>query len=250
MSSFLKAVLVVSFLLLAPMLSVASPIVFETEDGIEISADIEHPEAGTEPQPAVIFIHQGGQDKSEWIRTDLYRHVVQSGMVALAYDVRGHGASGGQGGRALFDDPDRAPKDLEAALAYLVAHDNVDPARIAIVGSSIGANLAFVGLSRPDIEIRTAVAISGKTSAWVNLAGGPDAITVPSSAYLIASEKEQGGLRAVWAREMYEASAEPRQLEIVQGSGAHGTDIVETSPELQSRILDWLSTHLLVSDRG
>ena len=43
MSSFLKAVLVVSFLLLAPMLSVASPIVFETEDGIEISADIEHP---------------------------------------------------------------------------------------------------------------------------------------------------------------------------------------------------------------
>ena len=231
-------------LLATPLSAQATPVTFETEDGVTISADIEFPEAEQDQRPAIIFIHQGGSGKSEWVETELYKQVVKHGMVALAYDVRGHGDSGGKGGRSLFDDPKRAPKDLHAALKFLAAQRNIDMSRIAIVGSSIGANLALVGLSDPKLGIKTAVAISGKTSAWINLAGGPEAITTPSSVYLIAAENEQGGLRAVWAKEMFDASSDPRQLEIVPGSDRHGTNIVTNAPELERRILNWLTEHL------
>ena len=244
MWSYIKSGLVLVSLLGVPLQAMADPITFETSDGFEISGDIEFPKSGLGPSPAVIFIHQGGSDKSEWMETNLYKHVVQQGMVAFAYDVRGHGQSDGKMSRSLFDDPKRAPKDLEAALDFLAGQDTIDMTRIAIVGSSIGANLALVGLSNPELDVKTAVAISGKTSAWINLAGGPDKVTKPSSVYLIAAENEQRGLRALWAKEMFEASSEPRQLEIVPKSSLHGTHIVENSPELQSRILDWLKKHL------
>ena len=244
MPSCLKTVLIMLSLIFAPLLAHASPVTFETEDGVKISADIAFPETVSEPVPAVIFIHQGGSDKSEWTQTDLYAQIVQQGMVALAYDVRGHGQSEGRGGRSLFDDPERAPKDLQAALQFLAGQEHVDASRIAIVGSSIGANLALVGLSKPELEVKTAIAISGKTSAWINLAGGAEAATTPSSIYLIAAEHEQDGLRAVWAQEIYDASADPRQVEIVPGAHQHGTGIIASRPDLQQRILNWLATHL------
>lgn len=240
----LKAALILLSLIGAPVLAAASPVTFDTEDGVTISADIELPTPGTGPRPAVIFIHQGGSDKSEWLKTELYQKVLEHGMATLAYDIRGHGQSEGRGDRGLFDDPDRAPKDLEAALHFLSTQENIDMSRIAIIGSSIGANLALVGLSNPELDIKTAIAISGKTSAWINLAGGPDAVSTPSSVYLIAAENEQGGLRAAWAQEMFDASSKPRQLEIVPGSNKHGTDIIADSPDLQRRLLNWLTEHL------
>ena len=244
MPSCLKTVLIMLSLIFAPLLAHASPVTFETEDGVKINADIAFPETVSEPVPAVIFIHQGGSDKSEWTQTDLYAQIVQQGMVALAYDVRGHGQSEGRGGRSLFDDPARAPKDLQAALQFLAGQEHVDASRIAIVGSSIGANLALVGLSKPELEVKTAIAISGKTSAWINLAGGAEAATTPSSVYLIAAEHEQDGLRAIWAQEIYDASADPRQVDIIPGAHQHGTGIIANRPDLQQRILNWLATHL------
>jgi len=89
---------------IAPEGPLIDTVTFQTRDHVEISATVSVPETGQKNYPAVIFIHQGGSDKSEWTSTELYKNVVSSGMVAMAYDVRGHGLSGGKGGRALFDD--------------------------------------------------------------------------------------------------------------------------------------------------
>lgn len=244
MSSCVKSILALLSLLVLPLSAFASPVTFQTEDGIEISGDIEFPKANAKLRPAVIFIHQGGSDKSEWIETDLYKRVVQQGLVAFSYDVRGHGASTGSRKGNIFNDPNRSPKDLKAALGFLAAQESIDTTRIGIVGSSIGANLALVGLSNLEFDIKTAVAISGKTSAWINLAGGSEAMVPLASAYLIAGEKEQNGKRATWAKEIFDMASEPKALEIVAGSREHGTEIVKRSPELQTRICNWLTTHL------
>ena len=244
MGSYIKSVLVMLAILAVPLRAMADSVTFETEDGFEISGDIEFPKSNSGLKAAVIFIHQGGSDKSEWIETDLYKWVVDKGMVAFSYDVRGHGQSDGKFDYELFDDPDRAPKDLKAALQFLASQDNINTNRIGIVGSSIGANLAMVGVSHPEFDVQTAVAISGKTSAWLNLAEGAEGIDTASSVYLIAGEEEQSGKRAAWAKEMFDMASDPRKLEIIAGSSAHGTKLFKDAPELQTRICKWLEGRL------
>ena len=112
------------------------------------------------------------------------------------------------------------------------------------MGSSIGANLAMVGVSHPEFNVQTAVAISGKTSAWLNLAGTAEPLEQPKSVYLIAGEDEQGGKRGEWAKEMYDMASDPKKLEIVSGSGAHGTKLFKDAPKLQTRICKWLEGRL------
>ena len=217
------------------------PISFTTDDGIEISAVIDGIEESANSQPAVVFIHQGGSDKSEWTKTALFKQVVAKGMVALAYDVRGHGQSGGKADfSTLFDDPNQAPKDLQAALAYIRSLPSVDKSRIAIVGASIGSNLAAMATALPEYGVKTAVAISGKAAAVYNLAGtAPDKLAI-RSVFHIASEHEQDGLRKSWAEELYAVTANPRRLEIVASSNGHGVSIFADDPSLANRVMEWL----------
>lgn len=216
-----------------------------TTDGVSISALLREPAGTSAGRPAVIFVHQGGSSKAEWTSTDLFQRVVGEGWLALAYDIRGHGDSGGQADiSTLFDDPAQAPLDLLASIDFLQKHQRVDDARIAVVGASIGSNLACVAVGNDAFAVKTAVAISGKTSAVFNLAGGEDQIPNLSSVYHIASELEQDGQRAEWASEMYGLTRGPRKLEITAGSSGHGVSIFNDDSSLQMRILAWLQETL------
>ena len=210
-----------------------------TTDGVTLRGELGIPAAKSDSYPAVILIHQGGSDRSEW--NELARKLLASRYAVLAYDVRGHGESDGvEDVRALFDDPDQAPLDLRAAIALLRSDERIDADRIAVVGSSIGSNLACVASAQ--MGIKTAVAISGKTSAVLNLAGD-DALQL-ESVFHISSERDQDGKRAAWAEELYERTTAPRKLEIVEGSSAHGVSIFGDAPRLPERIVDWLRATL------
>lgn len=212
-----------------------------TTDGVELSATTRIDADIHGPVPAVIFIHQGGSSKEEWVSLPIFNAVADAGMCALAFDRRGHGESGGDADfSTLFDDPNQSPRDLEAALEWLERTGQVDMDRVAVVGASIGANLAVVAAGSSRFDVRSAVAISGKTSAALNLAGGDGYLEDLKTVFMISSELEQGGQRALWATEMYEMSAQPRRLEIVPGSRGHGVSVIADDPSLQKRILDWL----------
>jgi hypothetical protein len=60
------------------------------------------------------------------------------------------------------------------------------------------------------------------------------------SVFMIASELEEDGKRAVWAQEIFNAADNPRQIEIVSGSNRHGVSIFSDDPALQDKILSWL----------
>ena len=217
----------------------------QTDDAVEIRAVLAAPAPGGSSRPAVVFIHQGGSSKEEWLDTALFGDVVREGWVALAYDIRGHGESGGEVDfDTFFDDPDEAPRDLRAVLDHLLTLEQVDAERIAVVGASIGSNLACVAAGSAGFPVKTAVAISGKTSAVFNLAGGRDRLTELRSVFHIASELEQSGRRAEWATELYSLTAVPRRLEIVGDASSHGVSIFADDPALQSRILSWLRATL------
>ena len=214
---------------------------FSTDDNITIVATVSEPSNVKDNTAAVIFIHQGGSSRQEWASLEIFRQISEQGMLALAYDVRGHGESSGEADfSTLFDDPLQAPRDLAAAIDWLEQSGQVDMSRIAIVGASIGANLACVAAGSRDFNIKTAVAMSAKVSAVFNLAGGEENLTGLKSVFLIASELEQDGQRAVWAADLFAMTEAPRQLEIVAGSSGHGVSVFADDPALQKRVLDWL----------
>lgn len=245
---FVKRLILVGCILVcnsAVVSAAEQPVSFKTEDNITIAASLSVPSTQTGKVPAVIFIHQGGSDKSEWAQQPLFKAVVDAGMIALAYDVRGHGQSSGKAEfSTLFDDPKQAPLDLKAAISYLITTGKVDENRIAIIGASIGSNLAVMAMGKPEFRIKTAVAMSGKTSAVYNLAGMSEGELEFGSIYHIASAGEQNGLRAKWAEELFERTASPRKIEIIENSNGHGVSVFADDPALADRILIWLKETL------
>ncbi|MBT5705465.1 alpha/beta fold hydrolase [Verrucomicrobia bacterium] len=206
---------------------------FETSDRFNIAASLGIPKTRSDSLPAVIFIHQGGSTRKEW--EPVAKLAFREGWVTLAYDIRGHGASSGSWSNAWYDDPNNAPNDLKAAIEYLKRITTVDDDRIAVVGASVGGNLACVASAF--YGVKSAVAISHKTSAVFNLAG--EKSLEFRSIYHLSSKSDQGGQRARWATELFEQTAEPRRLEIADGSG-HGVSIFRRDASIPDRIIQWL----------
>ena len=220
-------------------MSKGSALNFGTYDGLKIKATLWQPNHVKGRTSAIVLIHQAESDRHEW--DDLGEKLCERHHVVLAYDIRGHGESDPvQDGASIFTDPNQAPHDLTAAIAYLKTLDQIDPSRIGAMGASIGANLACVGSGR--LGIKATVALSPKTSVVVNLAG-----TKPfrmKTIFYIASKADEEGQRAAWASELFEQTEPPRMIEIVKGSSAHGINVLRDKLKLENSIFKWFRTHL------
>lgn len=218
-------------------------VTFLTQDGIKISAAYQYPKEKKTAFPAVILIHQGGSSRNEWIELPIIEQLLENGYAVLAYDIRLHGKSTKDGEFLdLYNNPKRAPLDLLAAIHFLNKDKQIDSNRIGIIGASIGANLACVASCSNNFNIKSAVSLSAKTSAVQNLSGTKEAI-VPENVFYIASKKEQGGQREVWANELYNATKGEREIEIATGK-KHGSFILREHKYLQNRIVQWFKKTL------
>ncbi len=101
---------------------------------------------GTTKRPAVILIHEWW-GLNEDIK-DLARKFAHEGYVALAVDLYG-GEVTDNPNRAkelaamIRNNPDMAFRNLAGAVAYLSAHENVDPSRLASVGWCFGGAWSY-----------------------------------------------------------------------------------------------------------
>lgn len=84
-------------------------------------------------------------------------HLARAGIAALVIDYRHFGVSGGAP-RQLVD-PWRQLEDWRAALAFIRTRREIDPARIAVWGSSLGGGLALV-TAADDQQVRAVVALA------------------------------------------------------------------------------------------
>ena len=116
------------------------PIVLRATDGTKLSGWLMTPQM-MGPRPAVIYFG-GRSEEVSWVVRDA--GTLFPGMTVLAVNYRGYGNSHGEpaehhmidDGRLLFD--------------WLCERHNVDPARIAVVGRSLGSGVAVqVTMSRP-----------------------------------------------------------------------------------------------------
>lgn len=218
---------------------ITTNITFITADNVTLSGTYQRPAARPDTKfPVVILIHQGGSNQTEW---NPYRSAfTTAGYATFSYDIRGHGQSGGSFSNSDYNNPDTIPKDVVAALAYVHAQPSTEITRVGIVGASVGGNLACVASQKQ--WVKTAVNLSGKTSAVQNLAEAPTLNL--DSMFHISSSGDQNGNRANWANELYSFTTAPRQVEIVSGSSAHGVSILTDDPSLLDRIIEWMNTTL------
>ena len=222
---------------------------FTTKDSVKISGTYTYQKTKLSGIPLIILIHQGGSSREEWVDLPLVLKLVEQGYGVLAYDIRMHGKSDKDGTFGdLFNNPKRAPLDLDAAIHYMFKNENINFKRIGIVGASIGANLAAAFASKKfssndyDYKIKSVVVVSAKTSAAQNLSGQTNPI-IPKNAFYIASKDEQGGKRANWAQELFNKTTGKRKVKISTGK-KHGSYILREHPELQDEIVKWFSKTL------
>ncbi|HEY69590.1 MAG TPA: alpha/beta fold hydrolase [Anaerolineae bacterium] len=182
--------------------------------------------------PGVLMLHMYGRTRADW--DALARRLQALGIASLAIDLRGHGETGGAENWLL------APQDVEAALQWLGAREDVDADRLGAIGASIGANLAlFLGSTNPRIDV-LALLSPGFDYFRVNIEGAM-LLYNPRPALLAASEED--GYSAETVRGLADQATGPVELLIYNNAG-HGNEMLVAEPGLSDAIIDFLVEHL------
>jgi pimeloyl-ACP methyl ester carboxylesterase len=225
----------------APPSIVEESVTLTTADNKSLAAIFYRLSDTPESAPGVLLVHQFNQSKAQW--TPYMPALVALGFRVLAIDLRGHGDSDPQDGSfvGILSDPDQAPQDIVAALAWLTTQGKADPSRIAMIGTSIGANLVCVanGLG---FGVKIGVSISSRDTAIKTLAA--DKPLTLSGMFFLATENDGAGAQAGTAQALFEQSGEPRKLDIVPNSAAHGTALLNDFPEKWDDILTFVGEEL------
>ena len=110
-------------------------------DGLKLSGIVHIPDdlQSGQCRPTIIMMHGFGANMSggpEWV----CKQFESWGYVALRFDYRGCGESEGERGRVI---PMEEVSDARNAVTYMAARVEVEPARVALCGSSLGAGVAI-----------------------------------------------------------------------------------------------------------
>ena len=192
----------------------AEEVAVRTPAGHTLAGTLTRP-AGAGRVPAVVTITGSGtQDRDEYIPfaggVRIFRQVADTlgrrGIAVLRLDDRGAGGSGGDinGTSADFAD------DIRAAVAYLRARPDIDPARIALVGHSEGGMIAPM-VAANDPHLAAIVLMAGPASSGraiidfqtENLVRGDSAIPAAakdSALRAVRAQFDSTSARAPWMR--------------------------------------------------
>lgn len=196
--------------------------------GLTLQGTFYPAQTGEPPWPAVLLMHMHRGNRGQW--ENLVPVLGERGYAALAFDLRGHGETGGD------EDWEAAVEDVQAAWQVLIARPEVDPARTALVGASIGSNLALTGAAA-NPEIQTAVALSPGLDYFGVKPG--EGLSGPGAHPVLILASENDNYAAESSKRLLTLAPEGSALQIYAGS-AHGTVILDRQPEAAGLILDWL----------
>ena len=98
------------------------------------------PAAGDAAMPVVVMAHGFTATRTDGLPPFAERFV-EAGLVALTFDYRGFGQSGGSERQVLSIK--RELEDVAAAITFARSLDGIDPSRLALWGTSFGGGLTF-----------------------------------------------------------------------------------------------------------
>jgi dienelactone hydrolase len=204
----------------------------EAFEELNIASTIYLPADTATPRPVVLLLHMLWGDKSSW--DDFARQLAEAGFVVIAVDMRGHGETGGE------IDWEKAAADMHLIWEYLESREGIDEERRAVIGASIGANMALI-TGAAEQSVNTAVLLS----PGLNYAGVTtrEALENYGQRPLLIVASEKDAYAADSSRKLEQLALGEAELIMYQGAG-HGTHIFSKEPGLSDLIITWLQKHL------
>jgi pimeloyl-ACP methyl ester carboxylesterase len=140
--------------------------------GFNLGATITRPANAAGRAPAVVLI--GGSDSDDRdgtaygvpVLANLAGAVSRAGFLAVRYDKRGYGQSGGRRESATIAD---LAEDVRAVLKWVSDRKDVDPKRIAVIGNAEGAWLAMLAAAH-DKRVTALICIDAPSISGADLA--------------------------------------------------------------------------------
>ena len=140
--------------------------------GFNLGATITHPSNVTGRVPAVILIGDAVSDDRDGtafnvpVLANLAGAVSRAGFLAVRYDKRGYGQSGGRRESATMTD---LAEDVRAIVKWISDRKDVDSKRIAVIGHAEGAWVAMLAAAR-DRRITALLCIDAPSTTGADLA--------------------------------------------------------------------------------
>ena len=139
--------------------------------GFNLGATITKPSSPAPRMPAVILLSGSGVgDRDGLVQgvptlAQLAGAIADAGVLAVRYDKRGFGQSGGRAESATIQD---YAEDVRAVVRWLLQRKDIDPKRIAVVGHSEGAWVALLAAAR-EKRISAVASIAGPATTGAEL---------------------------------------------------------------------------------
>ena len=210
----------------------------KTQDGVHLTATV-YAAHGPLP-PGLVLVHGLGGNRHRW--EPFAKRAQRAGYSCLTIDLRGHGDSTTQNGRRLTyrtftrDNWLAARQDIDAAKRALLAR-GADPDNLALVGASIGANLALdYAVDNDDIQ---AVVLVSPGLDYQGVTTEP-AIAAYGTRPVLLMSAEGDAYAAASCVTLKKAAVGLCELRSYPGA-AHGTDLFATSASALEQILLWFA---------
>jgi pimeloyl-ACP methyl ester carboxylesterase len=213
----------------SPVLPAGEDFSLTTSDGVKLAA-VFYPPVSMNPNTGVlILVHEAYRDRSAWNGFITAAH--QSGYAVITFDLRGHGESQGE---QVFEEA--MDMDLDAVVDWINSSPDLNEEHIAVIGASLGANLALrAGARYP--QIKSVVMLSPGMLLWD--IGIESAILEYGQRPVLLVASEDDGYPAMSVQRLNDLGKGYDKLVIYPGAG-HGTQLVADHPDLIPLILDWL----------
>lgn len=183
------------------------PVAFEATDGVPLRGNL----FGKGPT-GVILAHMYPADQRSWFA--IARKLAEKGYLAMTFDCRGYGESGGQKVISQID------RDLEGAYRFLRPKVN----KVFLAGASMGGTAAIrVAAANPTAGV---LSLSAPV-AFRGLDAGQAVGKLKVPCLFVAAEGD--GNAAAAAREFHKAAKSPNKLLLIVPGSEHGTHLFASS---------------------
>jgi uncharacterized protein len=234
----------------AAVLPAAEEVTFPTADGLRLAgwfvpAAGPAGRGGRTRSPAVLVCNGNGGNRS--LRAPLAAALARAGLAVLLFDYRGYAANPGHPTEAGL------AADARAALAFLAARPEVDPARLVYFGESLGAAVALrLALERPPaaLVLRSPFASLAEVGRlhypWLPvsllLADRYDSLGrvggLAAPLLVVAGERDRI-VPASHSRRLFDAAPQPKRFVLLPGADHNDLDLL-AGPGLLAEVLAFL----------
>ena len=212
--------------------------------GLQFAGDWYPPPDSEEGRfPAVVLLHGSGETRGVW-DTFIQEKLAGNRVGVLNLDLTS-GEEDSPGGAAAPseagpDQLDALLKLLEATFAWLEARGTIDPYLIGVVGTGLGADLAFLASGKFE-NVRAAVVVSGNLANVVGVAERAQDFQ-PHSILFLATQGDESSTASIAGLERQ--TGYPRQTRVFEGSSSRGSEVLAEIPEASDLVLEWLDKRL------